>query len=760
MIIILDEIDALTKTDYSDQIFSQIRSIYFASRVNYKEFNNLTYLLSGVIEPNEIIKDSKISPFNIGQKIYLNDFSREEFEKFLNLSNLNLPEVVTDRIFYWTNGNPRMTWDVCSDVENYLKRQPITVELIDKIVNDLYLTAYDKPPIDNIREMVKHDREIRNSIIEIEFKKGKNISGKIKSKLYLAGIINYDDDDIHIKNEIIRRSLSYAWVRELEEEDKGLIKIALEEYEKLEYAASLSTFEKYLKDNKFSASMNGPFYYQIMGQCAFFLKIFSKAIDYFSQANFDIEDQEGSYYEILYLKGLTYYYLNKLDESLDCFKSVINHDKKDMIYARALLNYGSVSLKSDKITQNDEAAAIFEKIINGTAFTADKLKNDFINELKTIAYYNLAQIYNLKGDNSRAVDNFKQAIAHSKSISKPKIILALLEITNDLNEKRELLNQLIDLISVGKIKPREEDINEPMDFSFDTLRKIAIHAFLNFRPSLFLQIKPYLTLLNENEKSIPKHLYDLAVYTITKSKDWETAIKLLNEAHESCAHQNIDDNKETKYKILKLLAYHTDGKISQTWQTEYLSMFEKERLEAIDFMDITIFASTISKLTEKKKYSEALKYVNLINSVKESIPENNLKDFLVICHFELNLHILLNNRSKALSKAREIVSLVDDGRFKEQKSNLLSEASLDIIKQNAESVVYPLLQNSEQIRTGKTYGRNEIVRVRYKDGITRETKFKKVEDDIKAGTCFILAESSMQKTNLLPEQSNWRKKGG
>jgi len=81
LVIILDEIDALTKTNYSDQIFAQIRSIYF-SRVNFKELEKLTYILSGVIEPTEIIKDPKISPFNIGQKIFLNDLIEVSLNNF------------------------------------------------------------------------------------------------------------------------------------------------------------------------------------------------------------------------------------------------------------------------------------------------------------------------------------------------------------------------------------------------------------------------------------------------------------------------------------------------------------------------------------------------------------------------------------------------------------------------------------------------------------------------------------------------------
>jgi hypothetical protein len=61
-----------------DHVFSFIRSVYFSGRSNFPELENLTYLLSGVAEPSEIIKNKDVSPFNIGEKIYLDDFSFEE----------------------------------------------------------------------------------------------------------------------------------------------------------------------------------------------------------------------------------------------------------------------------------------------------------------------------------------------------------------------------------------------------------------------------------------------------------------------------------------------------------------------------------------------------------------------------------------------------------------------------------------------------------------------------------------------------------
>ncbi len=738
IIIILDEIDALTKTDYSDQIFSQIRSTYFASRVNYKEFYNLTYLLSGVVEPNEIIKDPKISPFNIGQKIYLNDFSKEEFEQFLVSAKLELNKATTDRIFYWTNGNPRMTWDVCSEVENKARHQECNAEVIDKIVNELYLTTFDKPPIDNIRELVKQDREIRNSIVEIEYKKGKQVSDKVKSKLYLAGIINYDEDEIHIKNEIIRNSLNYEWIRALEEEDKGLINVAMEEYQNLRYSESLSTFEKFLKENKFGDTPNRPHYYYIMGHCAYSLKNYEKALEYFSKADFDSEDEAIWYYKVLNQKGLTYYYLNRIEDSLEYLKKVIDTGKKDSLYAKALLNYGSISLKSDKIIHKDEAIKIFKEIINETAFKKDKIKEPIISELKSIAYYNLAQISSADDEAEEVIKNYKQAIHFGKEITKPKIILALLKITEGTVDKFDLLNQLIELIINGKIIPKDEDSERPMDFSFDELRNIAIITFLNFNDTLFDKLKPNLSHLAD--KPLLQHIYDLAIFSINTNNDWETAIKLLNYIYENINNSDLPINKETKYNTLKLLAYVLNIKTSQKIQVEYLKLFAKERLAPVDYLDMEIFINIIFTYTEKKNYAEALKYADLINSIKESVPESNLINYLVIYHLELNLYLYTKDNVKAIVKAQQIIELANDERLKTQKSSLLGDTGLDIIKQNAESIILPQQpQNTSPIKAGKTYGRNEIVKVRYKDGTTIETKYKKVEEDLKSGDCFILS---------------------
>ncbi len=326
LVIILDEIDALTKTSYSDQIFAQIRSIYF-SRVNFEELSRLTYLLSGVIEPTEIIKDSKISPFNIGQKIFLNDFSKEEFNSFLLKAGLTIDEETAERIFYWTNGNPRMTWDVCSEVENIAKKGDVDSSQIDKLVAEIYLSTFDKPPIDTIRELVKQDREIRNALTDIENTRGKGISDKIKSKLYLAGIINYEENKVQVKNNVIRSCLNKDWLHSLEIEDKGLIETALNLIDKGKYSTAIEVFQKFLDTKNFVEDQESLCYYN-MAFASTQISDFENALQYSELVDFDKSEAPKMYYRTKLQKGLIHYYLNNIERSLEYLKQIIESGRK------------------------------------------------------------------------------------------------------------------------------------------------------------------------------------------------------------------------------------------------------------------------------------------------------------------------------------------------------------------------------------------------------------------------------------------------
>lgn len=736
MVIILDEIDALTKTDYSDQIFSQIRSTYFGARVNYKEFYNLTYLLSGVVEPSEIIKDPKVSPFNIGQKIYLNDFSRDEFDAFIEAANLSIDKESSDRIFYWTNGNPRISWDVCSEVENRLKKEACDAKLIDKIVHELYLTSFDKAPIDNIREIIINDREIRDAIVEIEYKKGKQVSDKVKNKLYLTGIINYDDDDIHIKNEVIRKSLSQEWIRTLEESEKGLLKIAIDLYNERRYFEALDTFEKFLKDNELPEGIERAHTFYIIGQSAYAIGEYEKALIYFERADFDAENEAMWYNRNLIFKGLTFSGLKRYEDSLKCLQPVVKGSKKDSGYAIALINYGDVVLKSGSNVHHDEARKLFDEIINETGLDRKKLKDSSVNELKTVAYYHLAQLDKAYGDVNSAIENYKSAISLCDTMTKPCYTLALLKVSQNVQENYDYLDQLVDAITSGSIAPTVGDPERPHDFNYDEFREICVFTLDQSSDEMFQKIEPHLAKLGDQTKW--KHLFDLAIFNIhNDNAPLDKTKKILNRINEAYKLNTglVDD--ELIYNTLKLLAYGTNRNEQKDYYTDYAALFIKKRFSEVDYLDTGIFVNLVLSLVEKAQYKEALKYASIIESVKDDAPEEVIINYLAVYQLQLTIYSRLNDQANSIRKARQIIELADNKTFNKHYSYLLGDSGAAIIRDDAEQVLRPKTK-IQPIKNLKVYKRNDTVKVRYRDGTILETKFKKIENDIVLGECMIL----------------------
>ena len=133
-----------------------------------------------------------------------------------------------------------------------------------------------------------------------------------------------------------------------------------------------------------------------------------------------------------------------------------------------------------------------------------------------------------------------------------------------------------------------------------------------------------------------------------------------------------------------------------------------------------------------------MSFINIINSVKQEISDDLLINYLIIYNQELNIYYSLNIFDKMRRKAQEILDLCNNEKLKDQKSNLLGDTGLETIKKNAELILYPKIRDNKPIVVGKTYGRNEIVKVKYTDGRIVETKIKKIEDDITNGKCVII----------------------
>ena len=84
---------------------------------------------------------------------------------------------------------------------------------------------------------------------------------------------------------------------------------------------------------------------------------------------------------------------------------------------------------------------------------------------------------------------------------------------------------------------------------------------------------------------------------------------------------------------------------------EYIDSLFNKGDKAIDLLDFNIFIGIIYYYYVKKEYTEVLKYVNIINDLKNVVSENLIQNYIAIYHFEINTYNELNLNSKAISKA-------------------------------------------------------------------------------------------------------------
>jgi AAA-like domain len=78
VVIFIDEIDAVRSLPFStDEFFAAIRECY-NRRSQDPEFNRLRFCPLGVATPSDLIQDTRTTPFNIGRRIELTDFTPAE----------------------------------------------------------------------------------------------------------------------------------------------------------------------------------------------------------------------------------------------------------------------------------------------------------------------------------------------------------------------------------------------------------------------------------------------------------------------------------------------------------------------------------------------------------------------------------------------------------------------------------------------------------------------------------------------------------
>lgn len=219
VVIFLDEVDWMIKVDFRDDFFASIRSMYNA-RAQYPEFNRISFVLSGVASPADLISEPTRTPFNIGRAVPLQEFSLEDATPLQEGLEQVYPGEgirILERIFYWTNGHPYLTQKICKTIAERGNAAWSNDE-IDDLVHHLFLSDESRKEtnlkfiqtgiLDNEQsaQMLKlYKRVQRNRVKE-------NAQSIIQNQLMLSGLLTSRGEYLEVRNRIYRTVFNDAWV--------------------------------------------------------------------------------------------------------------------------------------------------------------------------------------------------------------------------------------------------------------------------------------------------------------------------------------------------------------------------------------------------------------------------------------------------------------------------------------------------------------------------------------------------------------------
>lgn len=219
--IFIDEIDAVASLSFStDEFFSGIRECYNLRNEN-AEMNRLTFCLLGVANPSDLIRDTRTTPFNVGRRIELNDFTEHEALPLAEGLGRTTAEnyALLRRVFYWTNGHPYLTQRLCKAVSEN-GTQGSTRE-IDESIRQMFFTKQAQEYDDNlifVRERLLRSEDVTAllnlySRIRRSRKVADDDSQPLVSIMRLSGITRAEDGRLRVRNRIYERVFNDDWIK-------------------------------------------------------------------------------------------------------------------------------------------------------------------------------------------------------------------------------------------------------------------------------------------------------------------------------------------------------------------------------------------------------------------------------------------------------------------------------------------------------------------------------------------------------------------
>ncbi len=237
VVIFIDEIDAVRSLPFStDEFFAAIRECY-NRRSREPVFERLAFGLLGVATPNDLIRDTRTTPFNIGRRIELNDFTPREaapLARGLGTDEASA-QALLGRVLFWTGGHPYLTQRLCRSLAEALRPAadesapgktipPVLphVAVVDRLAAYLFLSRQARDRDDNL--IFVRERILRSEVnvagllylyrkVRLRQRVADDETNPLASVLRLSGIVRGVHGHLVVRNRIYGEVFDQDWIQ-------------------------------------------------------------------------------------------------------------------------------------------------------------------------------------------------------------------------------------------------------------------------------------------------------------------------------------------------------------------------------------------------------------------------------------------------------------------------------------------------------------------------------------------------------------------
>jgi hypothetical protein len=176
-----------------------------------------------VATPSDLIRDARTTPFNIGRRIELHDFTQAEARSLLpglRRKEKQAAELLR-RVLYWTAGHPYLTQRLCQAVA--ADQDVKGSREVDQLTGELFLSHRAWERDENllfVRErLLRSEVDLADllSLYERVHRKKKvrdDEANAVVGVLRLSGIARVEDGRLHVRNRIYGQAFDRQWIQE------------------------------------------------------------------------------------------------------------------------------------------------------------------------------------------------------------------------------------------------------------------------------------------------------------------------------------------------------------------------------------------------------------------------------------------------------------------------------------------------------------------------------------------------------------------